>query len=209
MYEVVKNTIIGWWLGLLVALMLWYRGKNYDRALGIIIFLYGLVSLFNYGVYNNANSLEVGVATAAVIGIAAFIPLLSFLTIKSYSIITGLFLFILVLIISYIISCKSISIFYTLGYTSEYETTKGRIVYHSYNGDNTFIGIGWITALTLIAIVGFVLLSYFNENSDNDLIRLVLMILSILILLYMGYNSYLLSKIYYVIIVIIALALLA
>ncbi len=202
MYEVVKNTIIGWWLGLLVALMLWYRGKNYDRALGIIIFLYGLVSLFNYGVYNNANSLEVGVATAAVIGIAAFIPLLSFLTIKSYSIITGLFLFILVLIIL-------LSIFYTLGYTSEYETTKGRIVYHSYNGDNTFIGIGWITALTLIAIVGFVLLSYFNENSDNDLIRLVLMILSILILLYMGYNSYLLSKIYYVIIVIIALALLA
>ncbi len=201
MYEIVKKTIIGWWISILVSLMLWYRGKNYDRVLGIVILIYGLISLFNYGVYNNANPKEVGVSIAVAISISAFLPLLSFLTLKSCSTITGLFLLIIVAVIL-------LAIFYALEYSSEYDVTNNRIVYKNYNGENNLIGISWIIILFFIALIGFLLLFVYIDNTQDDLLRLFLLIISILILLYLGYNPYLISKLYYIIIIIIALALL-
>jgi hypothetical protein len=201
MYDVVKSAIIGWWVGFLVALMLWYRGKNYDRALGIIIFIYGLISLINYGIYNNSNSGESGAAIAALIGLAAFIPLLTLLSVKSHSVIAGLFLAILIAIIF-------LAIFYTLEYSSEYDLAKGRIVYQSHNGLNSFIGAGWLVVLAAAAIIGLIMLYLFVKNDHSDILRLTLFAIAVLSLLYIGYNSYLIPKIYYMVVIIAALALL-
>jgi uncharacterized membrane protein len=201
MYEVVKNSIIGWWIGVLVALMLWYRAKPYDRALGMVVLLYGFISLFIYGVYNGANPKEAGIAIAVSIAIVSFIPLLTFLSIKSYSTITGVFLFVLLLILL-------LAIFYSLDYSAEYDVTKGRIVYSTFDGNNTYMGIGWMIFLAAAAIVGFLLLYYFTYADDSDLLRLILLFISVITLIYMGFNSYMVSKIYFVLIILVALSLL-
>lgn len=201
MYEVVKNSIIGWWIGVLVALMLWYRGKPYDRALGMVVLLYGFISLFIYGVYNGANPKEAGIAIAVTIAVVSFIPLLTFFSIKNYSSITGIFLFVLLLILL-------LAIFYTLEYSAEYDVTRGRIVYSTFDGINTYMGIGWIIFLTAAAIVGTMLLYYFNSSDDADLLRLILLFVSVIVLIYMAFNSYMVAKIYFVLISLIALSLL-
>lgn len=201
MYEIVKNSVIGWWIGVVVALMLWYRGKKYGRMLGLVILIYALISLFNYGIYNGSNDKESGAAISAAIAIAAFLPLLAFLTLKSYSVIISFFLLILIVIILLVV-------FYGLGYSARYDIEKGKIIYSNYEGPDSFMGLLFILGLAFITIIGFLLLIYYLDNTSEDMLRLLLFFIAVLILLYMGYNYEYLSKIYYIIVILIFLALL-
>ncbi len=57
-----KASVSAWWILALLALFLWYRNENYDRALAPFVLALGLIQLIEYGIHNNANGTQGGKA---------------------------------------------------------------------------------------------------------------------------------------------------
>lgn len=57
-----KASVSAWWIMALIALFLWYRNENFDRALSIFVLTLGLIQLIEYGIHNNANGAQGGKA---------------------------------------------------------------------------------------------------------------------------------------------------
>ena len=57
-----KDAVVAWWILLLLALFLWYRNENYDRAVGVFLLTMGIIQLIEYGVYSGAAAVQSGKA---------------------------------------------------------------------------------------------------------------------------------------------------
>lgn len=62
MYYDAKSSILAWWILALIAILLWYRNQEFDRAVAVFIFIVGLIQLIEYGVRSGADSKQSGSA---------------------------------------------------------------------------------------------------------------------------------------------------
>ena len=55
-----KASLISFFILVVIALLLWYRNANFDRALAIFAFTLASLQLIEYGIYNHANPEQSG-----------------------------------------------------------------------------------------------------------------------------------------------------
>lgn len=55
-----KTSLCGWFLLLVLAILLWYRNTSYDRIYGVYALLIGLILLIFYGVHSGMDPLTAG-----------------------------------------------------------------------------------------------------------------------------------------------------
>ena len=55
-----KDSIISWWILAIIALFLWYRNRQYDRALSVFVLVLGLIQLIEYGIHSGADPNQSG-----------------------------------------------------------------------------------------------------------------------------------------------------
>lgn len=57
-----KESLSNWWILIVIALFLWYRGNGIDRVLAIFFFVVGIIQLIEYSVYSHCDYRQAGSA---------------------------------------------------------------------------------------------------------------------------------------------------
>lgn len=54
----IKNSLITWWILLIISVFLWFRNYEYDRMMASLAFTIALIQLVEYGIFNNMNNYQ-------------------------------------------------------------------------------------------------------------------------------------------------------
>jgi len=147
-----KDSLIGFWILIVIAVILWYRNYHYDRLFAILILLFSLTQFIEYGIHSGSKS--------SALGALVFIILLLELLVMSIGVYTYLNNTISLIIMIVIILIFIIMTLYALVGSSDFrasmpESHEGirsdRISWK--DGLNSLLG-----SFSWVYIVGFVIL---------------------------------------------------
>jgi len=51
----IKNSLLAWWILVILSVFLWFRNYQYDRIIAVLAFVIALIQLTEYGIFNYMN----------------------------------------------------------------------------------------------------------------------------------------------------------
>lgn len=139
-----KNSLIAWWVLILIALFVWYRNQHYDRVYAVLIFIFAIIQLIEYGIASGVNNSQAGKAIFVglwlqilVIAIAVYIYVKTYVAAGALIMASLIFL----IVILYVIFGK--------GHFSAFLNQQGFIEW-KYNGEPMLYQWGWLYLLFLL-----------------------------------------------------------
>lgn len=75
----IKNSLLAWWLLVILVIFLWCRNYKYDRMIAALAFTIALIQLTEYGIFNNMDIKQGGRLIFMLVWLLVFILALSVL----------------------------------------------------------------------------------------------------------------------------------